>query len=103
VSYERVGDVLRAQRNRADALTSYRASLAVVEHLANTDPGNLVWQTALVPTLLRISLVSTIADARAALERALAIAESLARDGKLTAEQRSWPQLLRDLLAKLPK
>jgi hypothetical protein len=33
---------------------------------------------------------------------ALAIAERLAREGKLTAVQRNWPQLLREVLAKLP-
>ena len=36
------------------------------------------------------------------IEQALAIAEALARDGKLTAAQQNWPQLLRASLAKLP-
>ena len=40
--------------------------------------------------------------ARAALREALAIVEALAREGKLTAAQQNWPQLLRDALAKLP-
>jgi hypothetical protein len=33
---------------------------------------------------------------------ALAIAEMLARENKLTAAQQGWPQALRDMLAKLP-
>jgi len=36
------------------------------------------------------------------LREALAIAEALARERKLTPEQQAWPQGLRDALAKLP-
>jgi hypothetical protein len=36
------------------------------------------------------------------LREALAITDTLAREGKLTAAQREWPQFLRDTLAKLP-
>jgi hypothetical protein len=45
--------------------------------------------------------VSTASDppgARAVLREALAIAETLAREGKLTAAQQGWPQALRDML-----
>jgi hypothetical protein len=48
------------------------------------------------------SKASDVPRARAALLDALAIAEALAREGKLTAAQQNWPQLLRDALAKLP-
>ncbi|TMJ02920.1 MAG: hypothetical protein E6G97_11265 [Alphaproteobacteria bacterium] len=49
--------------------------------------------------------VSTAAEpprARAALRDALAITEVLAREGKLTAAQQSWPQFFRDASAKVP-
>jgi hypothetical protein len=36
------------------------------------------------------------------LREALAIAETLAREGKLTAAQQGWPRAMRDMLAKLP-
>jgi hypothetical protein len=52
--------------------------------------------------LVRISAVSDPPEARAALERALSIIETLARDGKLGAPQQKWPEMIRDRLAKLP-
>ena len=44
VSYERIGDVQRAQGDLAAALRSYQASLAIRERLAEADPGNAGWQ-----------------------------------------------------------
>ncbi len=70
--------------------------------LAAADPGNARWQADLVLTLGRLSNVVDPPRARALLPEALAIAETLARDGKLTAAQQNWPQLIRDALAKLP-
>jgi hypothetical protein len=37
-----------------------------------------------------------------ALQRAIAIADALAKIGALTDVQKSWPQFFRELLAKLP-
>jgi len=54
-----------------------------------------------VINLYKLSTVAAPAEARAVLSRALSIADSLARAGKLTAEQREWPKLLRARLAKL--
>ena len=39
-----LGDVQQAQGDLAAALTSYQASLAIVERLAKADPGNAGWQ-----------------------------------------------------------
>jgi tetratricopeptide (TPR) repeat protein len=103
VTYQKVGDVQRAQDNADEALKSYQAELAIAEHLAKADPNNAGWQTDLVVSLIRIGAVSAPPDARAAFERAVAILEPLARDGKLTAAQQRWPQIIRDALAKLPK
>jgi len=44
VAQEKVGDALRAQGKTAEALESYRVSLAIRERLAATDPGNARWQ-----------------------------------------------------------
>jgi hypothetical protein len=77
--------------------------VATTERLTKADPANVVWQTDLVVGLIKISLVSDPPDACAAYERALAILELLARDGKLTAVEQRWPQLIRGALEKLPK
>jgi hypothetical protein len=44
VSYERIGKVQVAQGNLPDALTAYRASLAIMERLTKSNPGNADWQ-----------------------------------------------------------
>src|ERR1700720_4332092 len=44
VSYERVGDVQKAQGDLKAALKSYSDSLAIAERLAKSDPGNAGWQ-----------------------------------------------------------
>jgi hypothetical protein len=40
VSYNKAGDVQRAQGNLKDALNAYQASLAVIERLTKSNPGN---------------------------------------------------------------
>ena len=44
VAYIKMGDVLMAQGNLAEALTSYRKGLAIIERLAKADPDNTGWQ-----------------------------------------------------------
>ena len=44
LSNARVGDVQVAQSNLPAALTSYQASLAIMDRLAKSDPGNTNWQ-----------------------------------------------------------
>jgi len=44
VGYLQVGIVLEAQGDLAGALQEYRASLAIVERLASSDPSNTGWQ-----------------------------------------------------------
>jgi len=51
--------------------------------------------------LYNVATVSDPPRARELLSEALAIAESLARAGKLTAAQQRWPQVIRDRLAML--
>ena len=48
VAFERVGIVLSAQEQPADALKSYRDSLLIREHLARLEPENPEWQRDLI-------------------------------------------------------
>jgi hypothetical protein len=101
-SLDNVGDVRLGAGDRAGALTAYEESLAIRRKLAAADPRNPEWQADLVVSLHKISTASDPPRARALLQEALAILEALAREGKLTAAQQSWPQIFRDALAKLP-
>ena len=55
MSYEKVGDVQVAQGDLAGALKSYRDSLAIIERLAQSDPGNSRWQRDLSVVVRRRS------------------------------------------------
>ncbi|MGC8476251.1 MAG: hypothetical protein ACP5NP_07845, partial [Acetobacteraceae bacterium] len=83
------------------ARDAYRASLAIRETLARRDPGNATWQRDLIVSLVKTSM-SSPADARAALIRALAIARELAAAGKLAPTDSGMPNLIAARLAALP-
>jgi tetratricopeptide (TPR) repeat protein len=102
VGLNRVGDLRLAAGDRAGALASYEESLAIMRKLVAADPGNAQWQADLLINLYNVSTVVDPPRARAVLREALAIVEMLVREGKLTTAQQSWPQLLRNALAKLP-
>ncbi|MET0538720.1 MAG: hypothetical protein ABWZ64_12370 [Xanthobacteraceae bacterium] len=91
-----------ASGKHEETLAAYQKSLAIRQQLAERDKGNAGWQTDLVIGLVKVSTVAEPVQARAALTQARAIDETLAREGKLTAGQQSWPQDLRERLAKLP-
>jgi tetratricopeptide (TPR) repeat protein len=100
VSLVKVGDVWLAAGDRAGALSAFEESLAIMRKLADQgNPGSL---TDLVVSLFKVSTVSEAPRARAALHEAITIVEALARDNRLTAAQKDWPQIFRGLLAKLP-
>jgi tetratricopeptide (TPR) repeat protein len=103
VALNEVGGVLVAQDDRPGALKAFRGGLAIADGLAKHDPGNARRLTDLVISLVKVSSVSDPPDARSALERALSIVEPLARDGKLSAAQQDWPEMIRDILATLPR
>jgi tetratricopeptide (TPR) repeat protein len=102
VSLNHVGDVRLVAGDRAGALKAFEESLTIRRKLAAADRGNAEWQADLVVSLVKVSTVSDPPYARVALREALAIALSLARNGKLTTAQENWPSLLRNALAKLP-
>ncbi|MCU0857458.1 MAG: hypothetical protein MUC65_03530 [Pontiellaceae bacterium] len=58
VSYDRIGDVLRAQGDLAGALNAYRDSLAVAQRLAAADPSNAEWQRDLFISYAKFAQVS---------------------------------------------
>jgi tetratricopeptide (TPR) repeat protein len=98
----RIGRALREAGRREEALAVFRTSLAIVEKLSAADPGNADWQSDLVISLDNLSTLAEPQEARAALGRAVAIADALAQADKLMATRKNWPQHLRDQLAKLP-
>jgi tetratricopeptide (TPR) repeat protein len=57
VSYAKVADVLQAQGNLAEALKSYRDSLATGDRLAKADPTNTDWQSYLSVSYQRVGEV----------------------------------------------
>jgi hypothetical protein len=103
VNLNRVEDERLEQGDRVGALAAAEESLTFMRKLAASDPGNVGWQANLVISLYKVSNASEPARARAALNEAIVIADALARDNKLTAARRNWPQMLRDALAKLPE
>src|SRR5262249_56059907 len=82
VSHNRMGDVLFAQGAADQALASYRASLAVLERLAASDPGNSVGQRDVAVTHSKIAAacekLGDIAQALTAVRAARAIMAALA-------------------------
>jgi len=99
-SLNKVGDALLAAGDRARALSAYEESVTIVRRLTAVDPNR---QADLIVSLIKVSTASDSSRARAVLREALAIAEILSREDKLTAEQQIWPQRLRNMLTKLPR
>ena len=77
-----------------------RRAWALPVKLAVADPDDALRQVNLVMALYKVSNVSDPSRVRAALIEALPIIDALARDGKLTAAQQHWPQLIRDALGE---
>jgi hypothetical protein len=82
--------------------------MEITERLARQDPSNAAWQADRVVSLVRISTAVDATTpggreiARSALRQALAIAEALVADGKMTShEQQGWVADLRRRLAVL--
>ena len=78
VSYNKIGDVLRAQGSGEEALTAYRDSLDIRQYFAAQDPSNVGWQTGLVVSYWKLAqilggLAETSDEAGALLKQGLAI------------------------------
>ena len=94
VSYNRLGDLLGSLGQRDEALRYYEKSLAIFERLAAAEPNRADYQADLVVSLIR-------GGRKQDLERALGILERLEKRGALTAEQRQWPEGIRQALGGL--
>jgi tetratricopeptide (TPR) repeat protein len=81
VSHNKIGDVLFAQGAADQALASYRASLAILERFAASDPGNPGGQRDVAVTHSKIAAacekLGDIAQALTALRAAPAIMAAL--------------------------
>jgi tetratricopeptide (TPR) repeat protein len=79
----RMGDVLRAQGNLAQALDSYRAAHEIRESLVRTEPGNTGWQRDLSVSYNNFGMVfraqGNLAAALGSYHAALAIRERLVK------------------------
>jgi tetratricopeptide (TPR) repeat protein len=102
ISYERIGFARRAAGDRGGALSAFEDGLIAQRTSVAGDPKNVQWQTSLASILYHIGTVSDPPRARTALREALAIVEPIARDGRLSAAQETWPQMIREALAQLP-
>ena len=87
--YEKIGDVQVAQGDLAGALKSYRDSLAIIDRLAQSDPGNAGWQRDLSVSYEKIGDVQMaqgdLAGALDSYRDSLAIIES---PGAIRSRQR---------------
>jgi Flp pilus assembly protein TadD len=83
VSYNKMGDLLRALGQGEQARASFQKSLDIAERLARQEPGRTDLQADLVVSLWRLG-------DRGSLQRALNILLRLDQEQKLTAEQRGW-------------
>jgi tetratricopeptide (TPR) repeat protein len=77
------GDARETSGNLAAARADYQASLAIRERLAKADPGNAVWQRALLVSHVKVGDVQVaqgdLAAALASYQASLAIRERLAK------------------------
>ena len=85
ISYDTIGNVLRAMGRREPALTSYRRSLAIFERLAASQPAEQKWQAHVASACAWIGQTLGSSgkqqEALSFLERGLAIWQRLAVDG----------------------
>ena len=97
VSYIKVGDVLMAQGNLAEALKSYRDGLAVADRLTKADPRNADWQRDLAISQGRVGVVlAKQGDASQALDM---LQQGRAVIARLLEQSPANSQLSKDLAA----
>jgi hypothetical protein len=55
MSYVRLADALAAERNKSEALASYRDALAILQRLSTSDADNPRWQPELAAVQAKIA------------------------------------------------
>lgn len=99
VSRNRIGYVLFVQRNTAGGLAEYQASLAILQRLAETDPGNTVWQRDLM--VIHFQFAEFGVEPAAHLAHALEMALYLQAGGRLSPDETYFPDMLKRRIADL--
>lgn len=100
VAYNRIGDVLlRGQGDHRGAQELYLKGLVIAEKLAARDPANAGWQHDLIVS--HYNLAQAGDRPRERLEKALAIAEAMARNGILAPQDASIIDTLTEQLKSL--
>jgi len=97
-----VGDILVKKGNLPEALKSYQDELAIIERLANSDPGNAEWQRDLIISYKKIADCSPPKVRRANLSRALEITQALYASGRLAPKDEGMVSALAKLIAETP-
>ena len=105
LSYTKVGDVLMAQGNLAEALKFYRDGLAVADRLTKADPGNAGWQRDLAISQGRVGAVlakqGDAAHALDMLQQGRAVVARLAKQSPANAQLSKDLAAFDDNIAKL--
>jgi hypothetical protein len=100
VAHTRIGSVLLRQGTRDEALVEYRAGLLIDEKLASAQPDDPQAQIDLAVSLF--SLADSGDQPRANLARCLEIMRQLKGQGKLSGSQAGWIPTIEQRLAALP-
>lgn len=95
-----LGDVQGLLKDAAGAAASYRQAATAARKVAGTAADPTEWQIDLIVILTKVASVSTGGDRSAALNEALTLATALQQNGKLTGVQTTWPDRIREELAK---
>ncbi|MFN6338092.1 MAG: TIR domain-containing protein [Cyanobacteriota bacterium] len=98
VSYERMGDLYVALGRGEEARQAYQGSLEIRERLSKAEPERADYQRDLVISLVKIGTVADPVD-RAMLQSALAILESLERQGRLAPADQPKIAAIHEMLA----
>jgi hypothetical protein len=83
-----------AQSDATSALASLDEALAIRRRLAETDTGNVEWQTDLVLALYKLARAATGNQKDAAIDEALVLLKHLDDEGKLSPSQKTWKDQL---------
>jgi hypothetical protein len=82
---DKIGDVQTVKGNLAPAMTSYRDSLAIVDHLTRTDADNSGWRADLSLAYLKVSDIQVAqgdpAGAASSVQNSIGILETLTKFG----------------------
>jgi hypothetical protein len=101
LGYARLGFLWVEQDRKDEGKALLHKALVIRDRLGAADPGNAQWQIDIV--MLLLGLAQAGEDPPARLARALEIVRRLEAEGKLTPDQKSWPQAIEQAIAALPK